>query len=1416
MPTDYNKIAEEHARDYGTRRKHLGIYRSLYSNKTHFIYEVIQNANDACARKLTFLLRSDELIIHNDGRPFVEKDVRSICSIGRSTKDLTKAGAFGIGFKAVYAYTSSPEIYSGGEHFRIREFVIPEDITTIPPQIVNLIEDRRTILRLPFSNKLRPTEIEQLQKGLRNLHPWTLLFLRNLESICWSDEITGESGEYSRRSNAHPSIANSQIITLKDSAGETKQDEMRFMVLSHSVTPPQRVVEELLSQVEGDDEEEAEEELERIRESAKEEQLVEIAFSLIGDSISPLTACVFFSYFPTEKGSHLRFLLQARYQTTPARDNIPDGANSAWNGWLVEETASFLPTVIKELNQSGYISPSFFDVLPLEDDEVSPILQPVVDSLSHTMRENKYVPVEGEQYEHPRRVFYPHAQDLRKLLTKEDFYAFTKTSEAFWLHPEIRDIKEHERRFKFIQSIGVRRIDAARFITWFSEQGATWLKGKSDEWLRDLYLYLSRQKAERNSLKELSLIRLENGEHVTTQNQSIFFQVKGGEGHEELTQLSNEVPLLRTTLLDGEAQREIELFLRDLGIKPLKIVEIIRDWLIPRYGSQPSVSIDTARLHLRFLLNALDKVPAAEKRTLLEELKVKPILLAKREPNGSPSFVASRDVYLPSTYTGVSDLEAYFAGPPYRAYFLDEDYLEAGDDKDRWQNFLLELGCATIPRLIPQPLSTARKQKIRGSLSHGYEQEEGNTIMEGLETFFSKPLDYDRAMLLWNIIGRIDVKALQGKYQWDNDYRHRSYWQNAKPFDTDTLTLLKDTPWLLDSQNIPRKPSDLFADIPENRRLLGDSVSYLHPDIDLTDKPVNTKSRTLAITLGVHLRADTAGVINYIRSLSGTDVDPKVARAVYRFLDDNHAKPVDDFTREKLLLAPSPQCHWWKSTDVFWEDESIVFGQERGYLEHYYQENLKLFFLGVGVEQNAQPLDYLKVLQTLSLRSEITSDTYIRIRNLYRRLWVAIQEGKKLRDNDEQKLIDSTEWAEILVAQTWLGRRDEKYDFYRLEQLVWNDHSYIAHLFEESLPFWDLEDLREFRDYLKVQPCSHALVSFHPQGLREKSIIWSEKIKEQLQWLRIFLKSPRWEEQHSNVPIEELDRLQVWLVEQAVISYTLKGIAIRDPEPCLTYLDNDGILWITSEAAEEEYPDQIGDALQSYFRVNELREFVKDLLTRRLEDVLRIWQKRGLEVPQSSPKLEQSDSSQTNTNQENEEIQTTDEESEQSIVDYINPAQPTMPASSNSGSLHANVPIAKGTESSGSAGWGWQGTWGGGGGESDIHRNLKERVAANPNLISAGLKLVSTEYEFPSLDRVDILLVTEQGKPVPVEIKTYIVPGDYKGVWQAVKYKHLAAILYNLRCEDVRSLLVAHEIPDDVKAKCVEMGIEMKAIPPKT
>ena len=106
MSSNYKKIRQQNIKEYGEGTRHLAFLGQLYPERTHFIFELLQNAEDARATRVSFKLYQERLELWHDGRPFNEKDVRGVCGIAESTKseDLNKIGKFGIGFKSVYAW----------------------------------------------------------------------------------------------------------------------------------------------------------------------------------------------------------------------------------------------------------------------------------------------------------------------------------------------------------------------------------------------------------------------------------------------------------------------------------------------------------------------------------------------------------------------------------------------------------------------------------------------------------------------------------------------------------------------------------------------------------------------------------------------------------------------------------------------------------------------------------------------------------------------------------------------------------------------------------------------------------------------------------------------------------------------------------------------------------------------------------------------------------------------------------------------------------------------------------------------------------------------------------------------------------------------------------------------------------------
>lgn len=156
----------------------------LYGRDIHWALELIQNAEDAGARRILFLFEPDRVLVQNDGESFTGPDVWAICSAGHSTKK-NKIGFFGIGFKSVFKLTDAPEIRSGPYAFRVEDKIYPEPL---PP---GRRRSRGALFTLPVraSERGRLASIVDQLTGPEFLH--LLLTLDSLESIVIIDRVTG-------------------------------------------------------------------------------------------------------------------------------------------------------------------------------------------------------------------------------------------------------------------------------------------------------------------------------------------------------------------------------------------------------------------------------------------------------------------------------------------------------------------------------------------------------------------------------------------------------------------------------------------------------------------------------------------------------------------------------------------------------------------------------------------------------------------------------------------------------------------------------------------------------------------------------------------------------------------------------------------------------------------------------------------------------------------------------------------------------------------------------------------------------------------------------------------------------------------------------------------------------------------------
>lgn len=184
------------------KKDYRGVWTTIvdkYPESAHFVYELLQNADDAEATSVEIILRDEELIFKHNGKKHFDiteegaeqiGDINSITGIGDSTKieSQNKIGKFGVGFKAVFQYSDVPEVYDDVFKFKIENYIIPTLLTHDHPER-NVGE---TLFVFPFSDKLKShKDISERLKKLQN----PLLFLHSLEKISWRIDLSGRKGE---------------------------------------------------------------------------------------------------------------------------------------------------------------------------------------------------------------------------------------------------------------------------------------------------------------------------------------------------------------------------------------------------------------------------------------------------------------------------------------------------------------------------------------------------------------------------------------------------------------------------------------------------------------------------------------------------------------------------------------------------------------------------------------------------------------------------------------------------------------------------------------------------------------------------------------------------------------------------------------------------------------------------------------------------------------------------------------------------------------------------------------------------------------------------------------------------------------------------------------------------------------------
>ena len=804
MPSDYAAIREANKAEYGNvGRWGRDVLVNRYDSSAHFVYELLQNAEDALkrrnrlggSREVRFELTPTSLRIVHCGNPFTLEDVKGVCGVGETTKDLTDIGRFGIGFKSVYAITDRPEVHSGEEDFAIENFVFP---MAAPPT-------SRSADHTEFVLPLRTGDADLfslVSDSLSKLGARTLLFLRQIEEIAWSVN-GGASGLYLKERAEDAGDGSRRVTLVGERTGEPVVEET-WLVFSREART----------------------------EAGTLAGFIEIAFLLQEDKESKQWAiqCVDASplnaFFPTIVTTHLGFLVQGPYRTTPSRDNVPP--RDPWNVKLVRETAALLLDALAALKSRNLLDVAVLQCLPIERAKYpeGTMFAPLFDAVRSALASEPLLPRAVGGWTAAKNARLARTQELRELLDSQQLAALLDApEEVHWLSGDItRDTASTLRNY-LLYELKVGELTPELILPRLTKQ---FLEAQPNEWILKLYEFLGGQSAlvRQGRVSNIPLVRVEDGTHVVADS--------NGQPQAFLpSEIRTDFPTVPRSVCSTAKSLD---FLKALGLtEPDAVDDVVRN-IVPKYTKETvEADGDEYAADIKRVLNAFGTQHRGQRDKLIAALKEASFVMSVDTGDGAQYVSKPGEVYLATER--MKELFAGVAG----VMLVDDSYscLKGEDIRD-----LLE-ACGVTRGLTPESvkceLTPADLRSLRtkaGYEAKTSEEPPKDHTLRGLPELlvFLPTLDVEgkrkRTRLLWEALKEVDQRlrsgTFSGSYSW---FYHQS---RSATFDAAFVRQLNTTAWVPDADGTLQRPEFVVFETLgwEESPVLTSKIRFKPPIID--------------------------------------------------------------------------------------------------------------------------------------------------------------------------------------------------------------------------------------------------------------------------------------------------------------------------------------------------------------------------------------------------------------------------------------------------------------------------------------------------------------------------------------------------------------------------------------------------------
>jgi len=769
----------------------------LYPDNAHFIYELLQNAEDAKASVVRFILNDDSVEFeHNGDRLFTIEDVDAITSIGVSTKgdDPTSIGKFGVGFKAVFAYTTTPEIESGEYHFHIRDLVVPDTDGLAP----GALGEKQTRMIFPFDNPRKPPEraLAEIERNLRQLNESTLLFLSQIHKIEYllPDSTLGflERTETDRNrteiSVQRPgdSTPSSAVFLRFEKEVDVNDEDGKPKSCRISVAFS-------MEKIEGQD-------TEKSGKPGKQHSPAQWR-------IRPLVPGQVSIYFPADKEtSNLRFHLHAPFASTVARDSVRDcSANNKLRDHLANLISESIAT-IRDRRDQELLTVGFLATLPNDKDNLSSFYKPILNSLIKAFQSEKLTPMKQGGHAAANGIFRGPAQ-LSNLITDDDLAVILGEDyfPPMWVaNPPQRNQREDN----FLSMLNISEWTTENLMSALSAQSEPimrWLAEKTDEWHQQLYVLLgdflssapsSPYNGARNRKKKLAglcIVRISDGTYSI--GSKCYFPADGVE-HDDL--MPRVAKGIYTSGKSEQQQKKAKEFLEAVGVREVGEAEEVEAILKDRYSQEAGdrKAVNDRMQDIKRFISLLENVPS--QASLFKDCFIFKLRSGRW---GKPS-----EVYLDSPFLETGLTTYYEAlGDKSLCWGLSHEYKECGISPERISDF-----AKTVAAIYELPISkTFCGQNPEWSRLSSDPGGYGNVsdvdyTVQGLDTLLETPT-IELSRLVWQTMNSSGEKYLQAEYK-------KSDKGGSRYAHSQLVHLLRKAAWVPQKSGKFVQPCDAFRD----------------------------------------------------------------------------------------------------------------------------------------------------------------------------------------------------------------------------------------------------------------------------------------------------------------------------------------------------------------------------------------------------------------------------------------------------------------------------------------------------------------------------------------------------------------------------------------------------------------------------